>query len=187
MIVDEVRRHYLTLWGEPSRKANFRVLGHTVHVYKWDAERNPEQVNIYATVGASAYELPGREPAHRMEFFVGLNPAQDAIAKPLAMVALDAVVHGTELDHGHSITYPDPLWPGTDMHSLLVLRPVMEIVPPLVRGDGKHVDFMQVIPVFASEVAFKAERRTDALLERWRAANVPFWNPNRWPEPSAAA
>jgi len=183
LIVDEVRRHYLKLWGEPSRKASFNVLGHAIEVYKWESTRNTEQVNIYATLGASAHALPKGAPAHRLEYFVGLEPAEDGIAKPLAMAALDPVLHKTELDHGHSVTYPEPLWPGTDMHSLLVLRPVIQIVPPFVT-DGLHVDFMQMIPVYPSEVEFKTATRIDALIELWQSARVAFWDPNRPAEPA---
>jgi hypothetical protein len=183
VIGNEVRRHYEELWGESSREARFRVMGREIEVSKWDAARNPEQVNIYATVGASAHESPGRDAKHRLEFFVGLKPAKDAIAKPLAMVALDPVLHGTELDHGHSVTYPDPLWPGTEMHSLLVVRPLVEIVPMLMTLEGFHVEFLQAIPVFASEVAFKSKHRAEGLLERWQTAKVRFWNPDRGPEP----
>src|SRR5438105_7231164 len=146
LITDEVRRHYIQRWGEPSRKASFVVIGNVIEVYKWDKARSPEQVNVYATLGASPYPLPGRAPTHRMEFFVGLDPEQDGIAKPLAMAALDPLLNGTQLDHGHSITYPEPLWPGTSMRSLLVLRPVIDILPPFVSTDDLHVSFMQMVP-----------------------------------------
>lgn len=187
MIVNEVLRHYQKLWGDPVRRGSFRLGGHQIEVCKWDAAANGEQVNIYATIGASRHQLPGHDRTHRLEFFLGLNPAKDEIAKPLAMLALEPVLHGTELGHGHSVAYPDALWPGTEMRSLLVLRPVMEIVPTLMTLDGLHVEFMQVVPVFDSEVAFKSEHHAEGLLERWEAARIPFWNPNRRPEPAAAA
>ena len=160
------------------------MIGNVIEVYKWDAERTAEQVNIYATLGASRHALPGRAPTHRMEFFVGLKPEQDGIAKPLAMAALDPVLHGTELDHGHAITYPESLWPGTDMHSLLVLRPVEEVISTFVSLEGLHIVFMQMIPIHASEMQFLRERHPDALLKLWQSANVAFWNPNRRPEPA---
>lgn len=180
---DEVRKHYLRLWGEPSRTAEFRIEGRGVEIYKWDAARNPEQVNLYVTLGISNYPLPGHGPGHRLEFFLGLNPAQDGVAKPLAMVGLDPVLHGTELAHGHTVTYPEPLWKGTKMRSFLILRPVTEIVPPLVLNPTLDVEFLQAIPLFPSEVAFKSKHRIDGLLDRWRAAKVPFWNPNRQADP----
>ena len=47
------------------------------------------------------------------------------------------------------------------MNSLLVLKLLVQIVPTLMTLDGFHIEFLQVIPVFASEVAFKSgiERR----------------------------
>jgi hypothetical protein len=76
--------HYIELWGEPSREAEFEILGHEIEVYKWDADANPEEVVMYATVGASASPTPG-SPSHRNEFYVGLLPEHDAMAAPLAM------------------------------------------------------------------------------------------------------
>lgn len=42
-----------------------------IDVVKWDADANQEGVTLYATVGASARPIPGRDPGHRVEFFVG--------------------------------------------------------------------------------------------------------------------
>ena len=186
VIINEVRRYYVRRWGDPIREAAYRWQGHEIVILKWEASRNPEQVNLYATLGTSAHEMPGSPPSHRFEMFAGLEPANDSIAKPLAMVALEAIVNRTTLDSGHSVTFPDPLWPGTNMHSLLIVRPLVEIIPPLATVDGKHIEFLQVVPVFESEVAFKAEHKASELLKRWRTAHVPFWDPNRNPEPSTA-
>ena len=182
LVTDDVREHYVALWGEPSRTASYELLGHAIDVYKWDAVRSPEQVNLYATLGAALYSWPGHALTHRVEFFVGLEPAQDEVARALAMAALDPVINGTTLDHGHSITFAEPLWPGTAMHSMLVLRPVLEVVPVLVTKDRVHVGFMQMIPVYPAEVRFKEERQVDTLLQHWRSTNVAFWNPNRQPQ-----
>src|SRR2546423_9742286 len=55
MILDDVAAHYRAHWCAPSRTASYRFSGHAVQVLKWDANKNPEQVNVYATVGASAH------------------------------------------------------------------------------------------------------------------------------------
>lgn len=178
MILDDVTENYRKLWGEPARTASFRFSGHAVEVYKWDADRNPEQVNIYATVGASAHVVSGYDSDHRVEFFAGLNPAQDDVVRPLALLVVEVVLKGTELGHGHSVTFPEPLWGGTEMSSLLVLRPLSD-VPALALADGLHVDFLQAIPVYESEVSFKAQHRAEELLHRWQSAGVSFWDPTR--------
>src|SRR5258706_13286369 len=105
MILDDVRKHYRELWGDPSRQATFTMFGHRIEVYKWSEDRTSEQVNLYATIGASAHEIAGHDPSHRIELFCGFRPAIDTVAKPLAMAALDPVLHETPLGDGHTITY----------------------------------------------------------------------------------
>jgi hypothetical protein len=60
--------------------------GHSVDVLKWAANRTPEQVNLYATIGASAHTAAGHSATHRLEFYTGLRPAQDQVARPLALL-----------------------------------------------------------------------------------------------------
>jgi len=66
----------------------------------------------------------------------------------------------------------------------LVMRPVSDIIQPLTLADGTHIEFLQALPIFDSEMAYKTEHSAEALLERWHRAKVPFWDPNRTPEPT---
>jgi hypothetical protein len=173
-----VKAHYRARWGAPSRTARFSVADFATEVLKWDADRNPEQVNLYATVGASAHVIDGHDVNHRLELFVGLSPAQDDVAKALAALVAETVLNHVALADGISVTFSEPLWPGTDMRSFLVLRPRVEIIPALALR-GQHVEFMQAIPVFAPEVSYKTRHGAQDLLNAWRAAAVAFWNPAR--------
>jgi hypothetical protein len=184
MVIDAVRDLYLARWGEPSRKATFRVEEFEVEVFKWSAEVNPEGVNLYATIGGSARPLAGRDQNHRVEFFVGLMPSRDDVASPLAALALYPAREGVALDHGHMVPADGPLWPGTEMRRFLVLRPIGDIIPPLELPGGMHVEFLQAIPIFDSELAYTTERSAEELLRRWEHSRVPFWDPNRSPEPA---
>ena len=105
----------------------------TYEVYKWNAEAHPEEVNVYATNGASSHAPASRK--HRLEIFIGLLPAADDAALTLA--------------------------------------------PDLTVDDRVHVEFLQAIPLFDSELALKKEEGAETLLEQWRAGGVPFWNPSR--------
>jgi hypothetical protein len=163
--------------GGAVQEGEFRVAGLEVEVFKWNAEG----VNLYATVGASARPMAGRDPNHRVEFFAGLLPAKDEVPSPLAALALYPTREGVALDHGHTVPADGPLWPGTDMGLFLVLRPIGDIIPPLELPGGLHVDFLQAIPIFESELAYKTEHGAEALLLRWEASRVPFWDPNRSP------
>lgn len=180
-LVDDVRDVYRARWGEPSRRAFFEVAGLEVEVLKWDADITPEGVAMYATVGASAFSMAGRDPSHRVEFFVGLLPEQDDVASPLAALALYSVRQHVAVGHGDTVSAGEPLWRGTDMQWFLVLRPLEEIIPTLELPEGLHVEFLQAIPIFENELAFKAARGADMLLRRWESAMTPFWDPRRAP------
>lgn len=184
MILEAVRDLYVARWGEPSRTANFRVGEFAVDVFKWSAETIPEGVNLYATVGASARPLAGHEPLHRTEFFVGLLPAMDAVASPLAALALYSAREGVAVDHGHTVPAEGTLWPGTEMRRFLVMRPISDIIHPLTLADGTHIEFLQALPIFDSELTYKTDNSAEALLELWEQSQVPFWDPNRRPEPA---
>ena len=176
MISEAVRSHYIGLFGEPSRVAQFRNPKFALEILKWDADRHPEGVAFYATVGRSTQALPREELTHRVEFFTGLLPPEDAVAFPLADLAAcsDALTPGSTF----TWTRAPALWRGTLMSSFLIFRPLKEIVPPL-EVEGVHVLFDQAIPLFPSECAFVVDHGAQALRERWQASRVPFWKPDR--------
>jgi hypothetical protein len=71
------------------------------------------------------------------------------------------------------------------MSAFLVWRPLFDIIPTFRLPDGTHVEFLQVIPLYQSELEYKSQGRAEDLIDRWRAAKVPFWDPERpapdWP------
>src|SRR5690348_9709442 len=148
MILDDVKQHYVAVFGDPSRRASFRIDSYTAEVFKWEPSANPHGVAFYSSIGASRDPLSGLEPSHRVEFFIGFLPEQDGVARPLAMVAIDPILHGSALGPGQTVTYPEPLWTGTEMCSLLILRPQHALVPDLVLDDGVHVEFLQLVPIY---------------------------------------
>jgi hypothetical protein len=178
-ILKAVRDHYRGLWGEPSRKASFSTAEHEAEVYKWSAEQTSEGVNLYATIGASREPMPGEDQTHRVEFFLGLLPARDEVASPLAGLALFTSREGEALDHGHTVPAEGPLWPGTKMNRFLVMRPITEIIAPLKLPNGLHVEFLQAIPLFEEEFRYKAANGAEELIRLWERQGVRFWDPDR--------
>jgi hypothetical protein len=177
MIFDRVRAHYEGLWGEPSREAEFTFDEASYEVYEWDAETHPGEANVYATNGASSHVLASKR--HRVEIFIALRPAADDAALTAAMAASHPHRMKTELGEGHTILFEEPVWPGTTMRSLLFTRPLHPLIPHLELGDGAHVEFLQALPLFDSELAVKKTEGAESLLARWRAAGVRFWDPAR--------
>jgi len=183
MIRMSVENLYMSHWGEPSRRAEFYVAESPMAILKWNAEDNPEGVALYATAGMSDASMRGHNPKHRLELFCGLLPEQDDVARPLAMLATYPAREDTALDHGDTVRLVDPLWESTDMLAFLVVRPLSGILPTLELADGVHVEFMQALPLFESELTFKSQHGAEALLRHWEEARVPFWDPRRSPEP----
>jgi Suppressor of fused protein (SUFU) len=181
-ITEAVRSWYRTKWGEPSRTANFRVGGLEVDVLKWRPDVTLEGVHLYATSGSSARSMPGADSKHRIEFILGLQPARDEVASPLAALALYPTREMVRLDHGHTVPASGPLWRGTEMRRFLVLRQIQPIIEPLALATGVHIEFLQAVPIFESELAYKVEFGLEDLLRFWRERGVRFWNSDRGPE-----
>lgn len=181
IVTDAVRDLCQAHWGEPSRRARFEVGEFGIEIYKWAADADPEGVALYATIGASTRPMLGRDPNHRVEFFLGLVPERDDVGSALAALGLYSAREGVTLDHGHTVPADGPLWPGTPMRTFMVLRPLSDFLPPLELPDGLHVDFLQAIPLFDAERAFNSEHGAEALLQRWERDGVPFWNAERAP------
>jgi hypothetical protein len=185
MVLEVVRQHYLHLWGEPSRIIPLHSKDYHIDVYKWDASANPEEVTLYATLGASVFPQPGHATSHRFEFYTGLLPELDAIATVLAEVAIYSVKEQAPIGPGHSITWLEPLWPGTQMRSVLLKRSAIDLIPMVDSlEDGLHVEFLAIRLLYPSELQFKQQHSLEALTEHWRRHNVRFWDPNRPPEPA---
>lgn len=184
MIGDRVRQHYRERWGEPSVVFNFEdAEDGTVDVWKWGVESTNEGVGIYATVGASLWPTNSGRPLHRTEYFMPMLPPMDGAAELLAKLALYARQRGVEIDHGHTVASIGPLWPGVVMERVLILRQSGSVISPLLLSDGVHVEFLETIPIYESEREFKTQYGVEALLQRWRENDVPYWTITRSPDP----
>jgi hypothetical protein len=176
-----VSAHYEARWGSPSRRWNFERGSSGIEIFKWDHDQTAEGLTVYATVLRRAEEMLAVDDAQYPEFFVQLLPEEDAIAPAMALLGTFAVRKHVAVGHGHSTTHPEPLWPTTEMNSFLILRQISEAaVPQLLLDDaGRHIDFFRAVPVYDSEVRFKAARGVDALIDLWNERSIAFWDPRR--------
>lgn len=179
MLQDAVKRHYVALFGAPSRTAEFKQAGQRVEIYKWDEECTSLGVALYATIGASSHPLPGFNVSHREEFIIGLRPPEDSVAPTLAAVAVHTAFTGEALAHGHTLSFDHPLWDATAMRSVVIIQPGEEVVQPLAVPNGLHVVFLMAVPLFPAELAFKRRHGADALLDEWEKQGIRFSDPNR--------
>lgn len=173
--MDSIEQYYLSLYGEPERKAKFvSPEGVTIEIFKWSEEQTDEGVAMYCTSGASS--VLGDQKTS-CEFFIGIAPAVDGIAPALAEVAL----HGAGSVHvpnsGDSITLAYDLWSGTKARSFLFTDG--EEIIPAVSVDQKKIIFIQLVPLYDSELEFKRSRSEVALWQKFEELMVPYWDSAR--------
>jgi hypothetical protein len=178
-IDDAVTEHYVRELGDSFRRIEYDVRGMPITVMAWTPDNNPQGVHLYATVGASRRPLGESQSGHRFELIGGALPNEPRLAHVLSLAAAYPALFGEPLGHGHSIPYEEPLWPGTDMQKVLVVRPLEDLVSRLELPDGSHVEFLNALPVYEEEVAFKSTHGLDRLRDAWQTGNIPFWDPRR--------
>ncbi|MCB4811062.1 suppressor of fused domain protein [Methylovorus menthalis] len=170
MIID----HYFKKFGSPSREAEFSTQKNSIKVLKWDQDKTGEGVAIYATEGAS--NIHGDEN-NGCEFFLGIAPEVDDVVDAIAEAALHG--NGTLLipNSGDSINLSYPLWVGTEAHSFMFTNGD-EIIEP-INIVNKKIIFIQLVPIFESELKYKNDHSEIDLWKRFEALEVAYWNAKR--------
>jgi hypothetical protein len=170
-----ISEYYFGRFGTPIRQAEFISPSQKkIEIYKWNDSQTNLGVAVYATVGAS-----GRlgDDCLGCEFFLGMLPAVDDIVDSLAEVAMHGNGTTNVPDSGDTITLACPLWPGTEAKSLM-FTDGCEIIPPHKFKD-KEIRFIQLVPLFDSELRFKRDHGEEALWRCFKSLGVPYWSPGR--------
>jgi len=178
LILTEVRKHYLTHFGSPKDSETIESDGVNVEICTWPSPLAESTGVLVATLGGAMVPAPDPSSNHRYEFFALLNPGLTKISRILAELATYSLSEGVGLGDSHSVDFQRPLSEFNEMHQVLLIRPADDFLPTLAAG-AVHVEFLEVIPVFAAEVSFKQEHGLGALVEKWEALEVQFWNPAR--------
>lgn len=170
-----IEAHYTALFGAPETRNMYKTKTHSFEVLSWTPQQTGEDVYLFATLGAFA--VMGTR-AHRCEFFFGLTEAPAGLADSLAEVALDG--NGTRdiPSAGDTVTLAFPLWEGTQARSYLFTDGGDEIIPAL-QAEGSTVEFIQLVPLFADELAYKKAHGEPALWQHFEENEVAYWDPTR--------
>jgi hypothetical protein len=136
----------------------------------------PDGTVTYATLGMSADAMtdptsPAPDPVAgpRAELLLTVRGGHDALLRSLATLAAMPAVEGVIVGPGATYDLGAPLVPGSLCTGVLIDDPRPD-VPDLVLGTlpGSHpVQFLPLVPVTASELAFKRVHGPDALWAQW--------------------
>jgi hypothetical protein len=158
-------------WGKPDRYARFETESILVEVLKYDPQTTKEGVVIYATATS------GPSPSgHLSEFILGLDVAHDDVADPLAQ--LSAFARSTAVHDGDTVPIDGPLWAGSEFRRFLAMKQVESILGPF-EIDGRHVEFMNAIPIYESELPIKSALGGRGFVDELRRQGIGFWDAAR--------
>jgi hypothetical protein len=179
-----VEAHWRASLGSDSGRASVTFVGaERIDVLRF----GPDEAGIvrYATVGMSrgAMTDPGASvidstAGPRAELFLGLRGARDGVTRALATLAAAPIVEGLVVAAGASLDLGEPLWPGARCTSVLVGAP-SGLVPDLPDDAGEPVRFFPLLPMTATEAAWKRVHGAAALEQRWLERGVDVCDPDR--------
>ncbi|MFE2265616.1 suppressor of fused domain protein [Streptomyces griseosporeus] len=173
---------FLRTWGEPQREASFRTRdGHDIRILKWVEGEGEDELTFYRTSGVCDIPVPGAEAGHRQEFFLSCDPECDDVAESIAQVGIYAARSGKALAARTVYRAPGPLWPGTELAGFVVTTPFDGEATSLTLADGRHIEFLMLVPAFPTELDYAVRHGIDALIDAQERAEVDFWNPYRAP------
>jgi hypothetical protein len=179
--------------SEPARNANEarlaaygRLLGHATGKAEGPAGVDVLQVPpgfhgrdfwTLVTSGLSDHRMavPGDlGPEHaRAELVLYVPEPTPSHVRLLQTCAALATEPETWLGHGHSIPNgqpPAPLFPGSELKALLLLRTILEpdaFLPDHLTIEGDPVNFLWLVPITAAELDLKLVQGLPALLQRF--------------------
>lgn len=173
-----IESHYRAVWGVEGIPClfpfgPFRSLPEDFLVLKFppSAERNAW---VYAT---RCMSQPEDESPVELHMF----SSADAL-ELIELMYMTAYFHRTaaHLNLGHSVNFGKPWLPGSDCDHGLISLPYLD-GPKLEILDrsGTNARCYWLIPITASEVAFKRAHGLDALEERFEQAQFNYLDPGR--------
>lgn len=179
-----VETHLRAALGRDSGRASVTFLGtERIDVLRF----GPDSAGLvrYATVGMSRWAMTdplagvvdqGAGP--RAELVLTVRGKRDGVARTLAVLAAAPSVEGLVVAAGASLDLGEPLWPGAACSSVLVGAPG-GLVSDLAMPDAEPVRFFPVLPMTATEAAWKRVHGAAALEQRWLDCGVDVRDPDR--------
>lgn len=142
-----------------------------------------EGVVRYATVGMARQPMtdptavvvdPAAGP--RAELVLSLSERRDSVLRTMAVLASAPAVEGLVLEPDSTVETGQPLWDGAEFTAVLVDFPVLAdvVVPGLA-----PVRLLPVVPITATELAYRRINGAAALREAWRDAGADLRAPLR--------
>ncbi|TRU30552.1 MAG: hypothetical protein EWV92_21965 [Microcystis aeruginosa Ma_MB_S_20031200_S102] len=177
-VVEELREHYVAVVGSEPEYHEMRTRsGESVGVFEWPKGTSRMGVHLYASAGATRHGPGARE--HAVELFLGVNTGSDAVKEGFANLILSVLKSNTVPQHGVFVAGNWKVIKGRKFTGWVLTERPDDLIPKLQLADGRHVVFLDALPVFPEEASYRRGNRSDELFEIWEESGLKSWDLDR--------
>ncbi|MCQ6270837.1 suppressor of fused domain protein [Pseudarthrobacter sp. R1] len=185
--LEELEAHYRSVVGaEPEFGTMTSLEGNTVGIFHWPRASSRMGVSLYASAGISVPGPGGRGHSHTVEVFTGIKQDSEQVREAFANLITSLVCSTTPhpARHGVFVAGDWEVIEGRKFTGWVLTERPDELIPDLQLKDGRHITFLDALPVFAEEAAFRHGNRADDLLGMWEEWEVKSADLDRELHPS---
>jgi hypothetical protein len=177
-VVEELREHYVAVVGSEPEYHEMRTRsGESVGVFEWPKGTSRMGVHLYASAGATRHGPGAKE--HAVELFLGVNTGSDAVKEGFANMILSVLKSNTVPQHGVFVAGNWNVIKGRKFTGWVLTERPDDLIPELRLTDGRHVVFLDVLPVFPEEAGYRHGNRSDELFGIWEESGLKSWDLDR--------
>lgn len=176
--VEELREHYVAVVGSEAEYHDMRTRsGESVGVFEWPKGTSRMGVHLYASAGATGHGSGARQ--HAVEVFVGVEPGSEAVKEAFANMVLSVLKSNTVPQHGVFVAGNWKVIKGRKFTGWVLTERPDDLIPELQLTNGRHVVFLDALPVFPEEADYRHGNRSDELFGIWEETGVESWDLDR--------
>jgi hypothetical protein len=177
-VVEELREHYVAVVGSEPEYHEMRTRsGESVGVFEWPKGTSRMGVHLYASAGATRHGPGARQ--HAVELFVGVKTGSDAVKEGFANMILSVLKSKTVPQHGVFVAGSWKVIKGRKFTGWVLTERPDDLIPELQLTNGRHVVFLDALPVFPEEAEYRHGNRSDELFGIWEETGVKSWDLDR--------
>lgn len=177
-VVEELREHYAAVVGSEPEYHEMRThSGESLGVFEWPKGTSRMGVHLYASAGATCHGPGARQ--HAVELFLGVNTGSEAVKEAFANMTLSVLKSNTVPQHGVFVAGSWKVIKGRKFTGWVLTERPDDLIPELQLTTGRHVVFLDALPVFPEEAQYRHGNRSDELFGIWEETGVESWNLDR--------
>ncbi len=185
--LEELEAHYTSVVGaEPQFGTMTSLEGNTVGIFHWPRGSSRMGASLYASAGISVPGPGGRSHSHTVEVFTGIRQDSAQVREAFANLITSLVCSTTPHPacHGVFVAGDWEVIEGRKFTGWVLTERPDELFPDLHLKDGRHITFLDALPVFPEEAEFRHGNRAEDLLGKWEEWEVKSADLDRELHPS---